>query len=163
MLDLSPDSSTSLAQACTGLVCRVLNAKHWRPARLAQELGVHPDLVRRWVRGERRPQLDDLLTMARMVNASLDEVFGLRTQNDSVGFDADSIVERVVGAVALELQRALPGRAQLEAASAPARAGGTGIMANEAGDHLNVRAREALEQLVRGTTATERIRTRRLA
>ena len=44
---------------------------------VAEELSVHPVLVRKWARGERPLNLDRLLELAKMGEVSLDELFGI--------------------------------------------------------------------------------------
>jgi transcriptional regulator with XRE-family HTH domain len=77
MSGLKQVNETSISQAIPLLVRTILSQRNWRAARLAEHLSVHPDLVRRWVRGERQPRLDDLLELARLGNVSLDDLFGL--------------------------------------------------------------------------------------
>jgi len=144
------DTRSDIAMACSRLVRQVLTERNWKPARLAEELGVHPDLVRRWVRGERGPQLDDLITMADMIGASLDEIFGRRQEAEpgdlstrEVAEISEAVTKKLLGTIAVALARTADIRLPTEA-----RAAGTGNMAPDMADILGPKAKVALEKLL---------------
>lgn len=58
------------------LLRNVMHEKRWHAVQLGEALGKHPDIVRRWLRGERRVQIEDVIAMADLLGISLDEVFG---------------------------------------------------------------------------------------
>jgi transcriptional regulator with XRE-family HTH domain len=49
----------------------------WRAPQVAAALDCSDDVVRRWLRGERRIQVSDLIRLAQISGADLNEVFGL--------------------------------------------------------------------------------------
>ena len=53
-----------------------MHQKRWHAVQLGEALGKHPDIVRRWLRGERRVQVEDVLAMADLIGVSLDDLFG---------------------------------------------------------------------------------------
>jgi transcriptional regulator with XRE-family HTH domain len=149
MVALHTDLKSSIASACAELVRRLLLKRNWKPARLAEELGVHPDLVRRWLRGERMLQLDDLLTIADMADASLDEVFGCRGSGQMAGELAiNDLADKVASRVAGQLGLALLGAASPTSAGEPGlRAAGQGPMASELKKELSASAQRILDML----------------
>jgi len=65
-----------VSEAVMDLLRNVMHEKRWHAVQLGEALGKHPDIVRRWLRGERRVQVEDVLAMADLIGVSLDELFG---------------------------------------------------------------------------------------
>ena len=65
-----------VSEAVMELLREVMHQKRWHAVQLGEALGKHPDIVRRWLRGERRVQVEDVLAMADLIGVSLDELFG---------------------------------------------------------------------------------------
>jgi len=65
-----------VSEAVMELLREVMHQKRWHAVQLGEALGKHPDIVRRWLRGERRVQIEDVLAMADLIGVSLDELFG---------------------------------------------------------------------------------------
>jgi transcriptional regulator with XRE-family HTH domain len=156
------DYKARVAQGSVVLVRRVLAERGWRPARLAEELVVHPDLVRRWLRGERRPQLDDMLHMADMVQASLDELLGLKDPNAGVELSqeqVDELAELTASKLIGYFAGALAGAASVAESSRSADELALRPLPADTRNQLSTRARQALDKLV-GLDDDSRIRRR---
>jgi transcriptional regulator with XRE-family HTH domain len=65
-----------VSEAVMDLLREVMHQKRWHAVQLGEALGKHPDIVRRWLRGERRVQVEDVLAMADLIGVSLDDLFG---------------------------------------------------------------------------------------
>jgi transcriptional regulator with XRE-family HTH domain len=65
-----------VSEAVMELLREVMHQKRWHAVQLGEALGKHPDIVRRWLRGERRVQVEDVLAMADLIGVSLDDLFG---------------------------------------------------------------------------------------
>jgi len=65
-----------VSEAVMDLLREVMHQKRWHAVQLGEALGKHPDIVRRWLRGERRVQIEDVLAMADLIGVSLDDLFG---------------------------------------------------------------------------------------
>lgn len=59
------------------LVEHVMERNKWRAPQVASALGCSDDVVRRWLRGERRMQMDEMIKLARIGQVDLNELFGL--------------------------------------------------------------------------------------
>ena len=74
----------------------LMEERRWRIPQLADALGISVDIVRRWQQGKSRMQIDDLVAVARLKGADLNEVFGLKpgSAQTAGGVNVDEIVDR---------------------------------------------------------------------
>ena len=74
----------------------LMDERRWRIPQLADALGISVDIVRRWQQGKSRMQIDDLVAVARLKGADLNEVFGLKpgTAKASAGGNVEEIIDR---------------------------------------------------------------------
>jgi transcriptional regulator with XRE-family HTH domain len=74
----------------------LMEERRWRIPQLADALGISVDIVRRWQQGKSRMQIDDLVAVARLKGADLNEVFGLRpgVAKASGGGNVEEIIDR---------------------------------------------------------------------
>jgi transcriptional regulator with XRE-family HTH domain len=151
MTTMKTDTQTLVAEACSRLVRQVLAENNWRAAQLAEELGVHPDLVRRWVRGERMLQLDDLLTVASMIDASLDTVFGLERSRKRAGeLEVEQLADSVARAVVRNIGKLLIGtQAAIPELATQHRRAGEGPEIEQAGEQIASQSQQALSDLIK--------------
>lgn len=84
-----------VSEAVMDLLREVMHQKRWHAVQLGEALGKHPDIVRRWLRGERRVQIEDVLAMSDLIGVSLDELFGRVEATSSSIAGADEIRQMV--------------------------------------------------------------------
>ncbi len=90
----------------------LMEDRRWRIPQLADALGISVDIVRRWQTGKSRMQIDDLVAVARLKGADLNEVFGLKPGTPpSVSGDVEQIIDRklekILGTMILALGSAI--------------------------------------------------------
>jgi transcriptional regulator with XRE-family HTH domain len=74
----------------------LMEERRWRIPQLADALGISVDIVRRWQQGKSRMQIDDLVAVAKLKGADLNEVFGLRpgASKANGGGNVEEIIDR---------------------------------------------------------------------
>jgi transcriptional regulator with XRE-family HTH domain len=82
------------AKAARNMLNDLMEDRRWRIPQLADALGISVDIVRRWQQGKSRMQIDDLVAVAKLKGADLNEVFGLKPGAAKAGTDTD--VEEIV-------------------------------------------------------------------
>ena len=92
-----------VSEAVMDLLREVMHQKRWHAVQLGEALGKHPDIVRRWLRGERRVQIEDVLAMADLIGVSLDDLFG-RAEGTGSGVAGGEEIRAIVRE---EIQQAL--------------------------------------------------------
>lgn len=88
---------SNAAQAARDMLSNLMDERRWRVPQVADALGLSVDIVRRWLQGKSRMQLDDMVAVAKLADADLNEVFGLagRAAANSEG-SVEQLVERKV-------------------------------------------------------------------
>jgi hypothetical protein len=88
----------SAGEAARRMLEELMEERRWRVPQVAETLGLSVDIVRRWLQGKSRMQLEDMVAIARLKGADLNEVFGLQPQLAAVAADVDldALVERKV-------------------------------------------------------------------
>jgi hypothetical protein len=85
-----------------------MEERRWRIPQLADALGISVDIVRRWQQGKSRMQIDDLVAVARLKGADLNQVFGLRPGTASTaGVDVETLIDQKIEKVFGKLMVAL--------------------------------------------------------
>jgi transcriptional regulator with XRE-family HTH domain len=87
------------------LLQQTMEQMKWRAPQVAAALGCSDDVVRRWLRNERRMQLDDVIRLAQISGADLNEVFGLQVHEGGGVVSTDQIREMVQEEVQATLGR----------------------------------------------------------
>ena len=84
------------AKAARQMLNDLMEERRWRIPQLADALGISVDIVRRWQQGKSRMQIDDLVAVARLKGADLNEVFGLKpgATQSGAGGDVEDMVDR---------------------------------------------------------------------
>jgi hypothetical protein len=104
------------AQAAREMLESLMEERRWRVPQVADALGISVDIVRRWIMGKSRMQLDDMVAIARLKGADLNEIFGL--QGGPGGsldeMDIERLVERKVQERLSSMLVALAGSASLD-------------------------------------------------
>jgi transcriptional regulator with XRE-family HTH domain len=89
----------------------LMEERRWRIPQLADALGISVDIVRRWQQGKSRMQIDDLVAVAKLKGADLNEVFGLKPSAVKGGGDVeeliDSKIEKVLGKIIMAMAGAV--------------------------------------------------------
>jgi transcriptional regulator with XRE-family HTH domain len=97
--DTSSDAARKLLQ-------NMMEQHKWRAPQAAEALGVSEDIVRRWLKGVSRMQLDDVIRIAELADADLNETFGLKKRSAAGGSDSvefDRMLEQKVRGILLRL------------------------------------------------------------
>ena len=102
------------AKAARLMLNELMDERRWRIPQLADALGISVDIVRRWQQGKSRMQIDDLVAVARLKGADLNEVFGLKPGTPKGGGgDVEQIIDRklekVIGKLILAMASAVNG------------------------------------------------------
>jgi transcriptional regulator with XRE-family HTH domain len=83
------------AKAARQMLSDLMDERRWRIPQLADALGISVDIVRRWQQGKSRMQIDDLVAVARLKGADLNELFGLKPgKAQGGGGDVEAIIDR---------------------------------------------------------------------
>jgi transcriptional regulator with XRE-family HTH domain len=92
----------------------LMEERRWRIPQLADALGISVDIVRRWQQGKSRMQIDDLVAVARLKGADLNEVFGLKAgpavkpgSSGNVEEIVDRKLEKVIGKIMIAMASAV--------------------------------------------------------
>src|SRR5438105_385982 len=100
------------ALAARRMLAELMEERRWRVPQVADALGISVDIVRRWIQGKSRMQIDDMVAVARLKGEDLNELFGLQpTVGGAVPSDVESIVDRKLEAVLGKVVMALGGGA----------------------------------------------------
>jgi transcriptional regulator with XRE-family HTH domain len=94
-------------EASRKLLKRTMEQMKWRAPQVAQALNCSDDVVRRWLRGERRIQVSDVVRLAQISGADLNEVFGLEIREGPPGLTVEQVKEMVEQEVQSVLGRIL--------------------------------------------------------
>jgi transcriptional regulator with XRE-family HTH domain len=82
-------------EAARRLLLKTMETMKWRAPQVAQALNCSDDVVRRWLRNERRMQLEDVIKLAKISGADLNEIFELNGEDSSPPFNTDQIKDMV--------------------------------------------------------------------
>lgn len=102
------------AKAARKMLSDLMEERRWRIPQLADALGISVDIVRRWQQGKSRMQIDDLVAVAKLKGADLNEVFGLKpgtatkvTAGGNVEEIIDRKLEKVIGKIMIAMASAV--------------------------------------------------------
>jgi transcriptional regulator with XRE-family HTH domain len=100
------------AKAARNMLNELMDERRWRIPQLADALGISVDIVRRWQQGKSRMQIDDLVAVARLKGADLNEVFGLKpsavkSTSGNVEEIIDRKLEKVIGKIMVAMASAV--------------------------------------------------------
>jgi transcriptional regulator with XRE-family HTH domain len=96
------------AQAARQMLSDLMEERRWRVPQVADALDISVDIVRRWLQGKSRMQLDDMVAVARLKGADLNELFGLQPGSTSgAPADVEELIDRKLEAVISRIVMAL--------------------------------------------------------
>jgi transcriptional regulator with XRE-family HTH domain len=165
---------TEVTEIAQRLIRQVMADRGWRPNQLAAAIGKSPELVRRWLRGDRKIFIEDLINVARLGGISLDQAFGIESDGGGGGVELEQLrvvvndsLARLIAPVVETLSKAVQNMSEAEPAlalqdgdalkrlrqAAPAAADARHVLSARAS-----RALDAVTQIERQTSTRRRKR-----
>lgn len=101
------------AKAARKMLNDLMEERRWRIPQLADALNISVDIVRRWQQGKSRMQIDDMVAVAKLSGADLNEVFGLKpgVARTGGGADVEELIDRklegVIGKIMVAMASAV--------------------------------------------------------